>query len=277
MAPRDPQRSLLPMMGEGGDQSTIGDYLRRSRILAAPDRMIQFLRFMGRPDHYGAFNDFLVFLQRPGVTRVATTIQWERLKRRVRRNARPLLILAPRSPVLFVYDVGDTTGPAPTREARLPSARRFTEDTLQLTMRNLAAMGVEVSLVHGDGPTTSRLVKGVWHSGDLFSPPKLVIEILHPRDAAHGYQLLIQEVAHPFLGHLGDEDGFGPDRRLIPEEVKALEADLVAYMACARAGLDQPGLGPMEAACVERADLLHLVDVHLMVRVLGMLERLAKK
>jgi hypothetical protein len=60
---------------------------------------------------YSTFNGFLLYLQNPAATRVATARTWSRkFKRNLSPDARPLLILAPMAPVLFVFDVKDTVG-----------------------------------------------------------------------------------------------------------------------------------------------------------------------
>ena len=72
----------------------------------------QMLRFISRFPQYSAFNGCLLFIQNPRAVFVATAGAWERrYGRKLKPEARPMMILAPMAPVLFVFDVGDTHGP----------------------------------------------------------------------------------------------------------------------------------------------------------------------
>src|SRR5262245_47182386 len=67
------------------------------------------LRFIGRFRFYAPFNAMLVHLQMPGAKYVATPSGWLRnYGRRIKADARPLVILRPMGPVMFVFDVSDT-------------------------------------------------------------------------------------------------------------------------------------------------------------------------
>ena len=71
------------------------------------------LHFIARFRMYSPFNAMLVHTQMPGARFVATPKRWwERYKRTIHPGARPITILQPKGPVLFVFDVSDTT-PSP--------------------------------------------------------------------------------------------------------------------------------------------------------------------
>lgn len=73
------------------------------------------LHFIARFRMYSPFNAMLVHTQMPGALFVATPKRWwERYKRTIQPGARPITILQPKGPVLFVFDVSDTT---PLRDA----------------------------------------------------------------------------------------------------------------------------------------------------------------
>lgn len=71
------------------------------------------LQFLARSPGYPLFNNWLIYLQTangPRPVSWATAQQWERHGRRVRRTARPMLVLTPHlGPVEVVHDVADTT------------------------------------------------------------------------------------------------------------------------------------------------------------------------
>ena len=69
------------------------------------------MKFIARFPRYSPYNCMLLHIQNPEATYVATPNQWmKRFKRSIMPAARPLLIIAPNCPVLFVYDLADTEG-----------------------------------------------------------------------------------------------------------------------------------------------------------------------
>ena len=75
------------------------------------DTSMEAMRFVGRFTDYAPINAFLIYTQRPTATFVATRSRWRsRFGRTLKEAARPIVILAPMSPVAFVYDLEDTDG-----------------------------------------------------------------------------------------------------------------------------------------------------------------------
>src|ERR1019366_10755328 len=66
------------------------------------------------------FNAMLVQVQRGGAVAVATRRKWGALGRLVLPDAVPIVILQPYGPVLFVYEWGDTDGPAVHGSDQIP-------------------------------------------------------------------------------------------------------------------------------------------------------------
>lgn len=80
-------------------------------------RYLEFISFVAKIKNYSAYNVALIYSQNPNVTFVASKTDWKRRHNRtIKADARPLIILAPFHPVLFVFDVADTEGePLPDR------------------------------------------------------------------------------------------------------------------------------------------------------------------
>src|SRR5688500_8452846 len=69
----------------------------------------ELMRFIASFRSYSPFNAMLVHLQMPGARYVATAGRWQReYDRTIGPGARPLVILQPMGPVMFVFDVSDT-------------------------------------------------------------------------------------------------------------------------------------------------------------------------
>lgn len=66
------------------------------------------MRFIARFRFYAPFNAMLIHVQMPGAAFVALPHRWEGVYgRRLKPEARALVILQPIGPVLFIFDVSD--------------------------------------------------------------------------------------------------------------------------------------------------------------------------
>ncbi len=93
--------------------SSIDTLLRQSIIYRHSGAFNEMITFMGRFRDYAPYNVMLVRLQNPSCSFFATEKDWRvRHQRRLIDNARPMIILAPMHPVLLVYDLDQTFGPA---------------------------------------------------------------------------------------------------------------------------------------------------------------------
>jgi hypothetical protein len=116
------------------------------------DSYFKLMRFVGRFRFYSPFNAMLIYTQMPGALFVCTARKWRKdYRREIKISARPIVILQPMGPILFVFDVSDT--------APLPNARPLppqVEDPFQvrsgkiggqlaLTIENAKRDGVRVS------------------------------------------------------------------------------------------------------------------------------------
>src|SRR5258708_17420970 len=67
------------------------------------------VQFVGRFHFYSPFNAMLIYIQMPGARYVATARRWGGdFRRHAHVGARPIVILHPMGPVLFVFAVSDT-------------------------------------------------------------------------------------------------------------------------------------------------------------------------
>lgn len=73
------------------------------------DAYLELLRFVGRFRFYSPFNAMLIYTQMPGAQFACTARRWRKdYHREIKISARPIVILQPMGPVLFVFDVSDT-------------------------------------------------------------------------------------------------------------------------------------------------------------------------
>jgi hypothetical protein len=105
---------------------------------------LELVRFVGRFRFYSPFNAMLIYTQMPGARFVCTALRWERdYRREIKIGARPIVILQPMGPILFVFDVSDT--------APLPNAR-----PLPLRWKTLSGCAAARSAGNWRRPSTTR-------------------------------------------------------------------------------------------------------------------------
>src|ERR1700680_3851018 len=133
-------------------QAALDELFTLARKYNSSDAYLELMRFVGRFRFYSPFNAMLIYTQMPGAHFVCTALKWRRdYHREIKIGARPIVILQPMGPILFVFDVSDT--------APLPNARPLpirVEDPfkvrsgkiggqLALTIENAKRDGVRVS------------------------------------------------------------------------------------------------------------------------------------
>jgi hypothetical protein len=222
------------------------------------------LKFVARFHFYSPYNAMLVHIQMPGATFVATASRWKDLYRRsIKPNARPLVILQPMGPVMFVFDVGDTE---PSKDSPpLPKEIYNPFEVLngkigiefEKSIENAIRDGVRIQ-TSKDGSQSAgsiQVVKNINIPPQLFyvgkdkQGNKVYIQVYVKFDIIVNkklsretqYTTIIHELAHLYLGHLGTiNPKWWPDRRGIQVNSAEFEAESVTYLVCKRFGIIPP-------------------------------------
>lgn len=224
----------------------------------------ELLQFVARFRFYSPFNAMLVHVQMSGARFVAPPHRWLRdYRRRIKAGARPLVILQPMGPVMFVFDVSDTE---PTKDAKPlpPEVERPFEirkghigNGLDMVIENAKRDGLRImksdegsqsagSIRHvaKDVKGWQRFQKGVdQYRKPIFADIPIRYDLLIngklSREAQ--YATIVHELAHLYCGHLGTpNDKWWPDRRGLNHNVREFEAESVAYLVCSRSNIDNP-------------------------------------
>ena len=219
---------------------------RRQSDAAAIDQLVQdvlahnavgqlraLFEFSRRLPHYSPFNCLLLHIQNPEAHFVAPLDKWKKLKRTLKPGSRPLLILAPMHPVMFVFDVSDTEGEElpPAVVAAMKSAFAVEGMVSAVTSRrhhkqcSKAAIQIESTMMR---PAMA---------GDIDRAAAGYRVRLNARhNPTQQFATLVHEVAHLFCGHLGQRtDEWWPDRsRELDIKTMELEAEAVAWLVCHR-------------------------------------------
>jgi hypothetical protein len=90
-------------------RAALDELLSCARHYRSSQSFLALLEFVGRFRFYSPFNAMLIDTQMPGATYVAPASRWRRkFRREIKAGARPIVVLQPMGPVLFVFDVSDT-------------------------------------------------------------------------------------------------------------------------------------------------------------------------
>ncbi len=252
-----PQHAGAPL-DQDSARTALDELFTLARKYNSSDAYLELMRFVGRFRFYSPFNAMLIYTQMPGAQFVCTALRWQRdYHRRIETGARPIVILQPMGPILFVFDVSDTA-PLPNA-AELPV--RFKDPfqvrsgkiggQLALTIENAKRDGVRVS-ERADGSQRAGSIQPARAGQHLeFIIARKPISkstqiplgfelLLNSRLSAEArYGTLVHELAHLYCGHLGTPNGrWWPDRQNLSHTVCEFEAESVSYLVCARIGID---------------------------------------
>jgi hypothetical protein len=200
----------------------------------------------------------LIHTQMPGAHFVCTARRWRKdYQREIKIGARPIVILQPKGPVLFVFDVSDT--------APLPNAPPLPSQVVDLFRVRTGKIGEQLALTvenaKRDGVRVTERADGSQRAGSIqwaaagqhmeFTIAKrpvlkstqvpLWFELLlnSVLSAEARYGTLVHELAHLYCGHLGTPNArWWPDRQNLSHAVREFEAESVSYLVCTRLGID---------------------------------------
>lgn len=216
----------------------ITELLRQGKLYRDSSAFAEMINFCAKFREYAPFNNLLVKTQNPSCSYYATQAHWRKaFDRALKEDARPMVILAPRQPVLLVYDIDQTEGPPLPKE--LENFSRFdgewNRDWLERMVEN-AARHYRIRINFKRLSSTNAGFATI----DRLQQPgyKMRIVIHEEMDAPSRFGVLCHELAHIFLGHLGnDADHWWPNRWNIDQHSIEVEAEAAAFIVTWRFGL----------------------------------------
>ncbi len=261
----------------GGDrpareiESTIDALFRESVAYQNSTSFQEMVSFMANFRDYAPFNNMLVKLQNPSCSFFATQKDWhKRFSRRLKEDARPMLILAPMHPVMLVYDLDSTEGPELPQELQrfAKFEGEWAPERLSRTVGNASTRDliridtVKLSSTNAGFATISAGQDGM----------KMRIGLHDELDESSLYGVLLHELAHIYLGHLGgDKDSWWPSRGDLARRAMEVEAEAAAYIVSRRAGLK--GASPHYVSRYLDGDAtLPAISLDLIAKVAGRLD-----
>ncbi len=253
------------------------------------------LHFIARFRMYSPFNAMLVHTQMPGARFVATPKRWgQHYKRTIHPGARPITILQPKGPVLFVFDVSDTTPlpdalPLPPAVTNPFAIHRGTEN---------GELGKTIENAKRDGVRVHQREFGSQHAGqiqpsntrDVFRLPEpptfkekretvpVRYELLlnSHQSSEEQYATLVHELAHLYCGHLGSPNQkHWPDRRKVDRQVEECEAESISYLVCTRLGIETPSAEYI-AGYLSEDRKMPPISLETVIKMAGLIQRMGQ-
>jgi len=260
------------------DESRLLDDLFRATVSHHSSQVYrELLDYVSRFRRYSAYNGFLVRVQRPTVGYVATPSDWmKEFERRVKPDARPLVMLRPFGPVMFVFDIADTEGkPAPLDLMNPFDAKGELDPTVwDNTVGNCSKDRIQV--IARDMQVTSAGWARCTVAPGAKQLPEFEVTYNKNQKRLEAYCTLVHELAHIYLGHVcGHPKRKWPDRRSEKSDVKEFEAESVAYVVCARQGVMTTAPQYL-ADYLGHNDSIPAIDIHRVLVVASKIEEMGR-
>ena len=201
-------------------------------------KLVEYLKAMGRFHNYSLGNVILIGFQRPDATHVAGFRTWQKLGRHVKKNEKGIAIMAPivwRKKAMhadnedqqeskeetalafktaYVFDVSQTDGKPLPEFARTQGDPGAYTERLE---RFISSRGIKLER------SNLRIAEGISIGGTILLKASLA--------PAEEFSVLVHETAHEML-HLD------PANRPEDKTVREAEAEAVAFVVCHGIGLD---------------------------------------
>ena len=241
------------------------------------------INFVSKLPRYSPFNGLLLYVQNPGVSYTATSYQWQRLGRTIKDGARPYVILAPFSPVLFVFDVTDTEGdPLPEHlinpfKTKGNLALNVWAKTLDNLYRDAILLKEYPMHANCAGGIQKADASRVVQLGEQSKAAKYQLDINSQLDRGAKYATLIHELGHLYCGHLGTpNEKWWPNRSKLNNKEEEFEAECVTWLICERAGIQNPSASYL-SGYLEANSIIPEISLDIMLKVAGLIESMGKQ
>lgn len=281
-------------------QKALDELFSLSVIYKSSESYHNLLKFIAKFRTYTPFNAMLVHIQMPGAVFVAPPHRWiKEYGRQIKANARPLVILQPMGPVMFVFDISDTE-PMPNAthippEIEMPFEVRSGNvgNRFNLLIENAKRDGVRTTKT-SDGSQSAGSIEYVhdeinrfqkFQSGldsqrnPIFEDVLVRYDLLYNGKGSNeaAYATIVHELAHLYCGHLGSTDEkLWLDRRGLSNDAEELEAESVSYLVCSRAGIDSPSERYLSRFVAKKGNVPK-ISLECVMKAAGLIEKMSIK
>jgi hypothetical protein len=266
-------------------KSALDEMFVRSMAYRRSKSYLEMMKFIAKFPLYRPFNRFILYIQNPNVTFVATPEQWEkRFERKVKPDARPLVILVPFGPVSFVYDLVDTEGKSLPEYLADPFSvvGKLSQRIWDFTLNNCPRDGIAVVKAEHSALKAGEIARydSEIHAESVVGAGfriEYVVALNEKFDLATHYATLAHELGHLYCGHLGgSQAGEWKSRVDLSKEVIEVEAESVAYLVCSRLGLETKSEKYI-AYYAQTHDTMPVISLETVLKVAGRIEEMGER
>lgn len=246
------------------------------------------------------YNAMLIQMQRPSARYVLTEKQWyDKYKRRIKPNARPMIILVQFGPVDFVFDISDTYADSLFKETDESILDRIAEPyktkkpvakkVLDTLIGNLAFYGIELDRNFISGPSYAAQIA---RRNDLQSieirvnkKSTLVLKASYLLSVRNGagdgecFASICHELAHLFCHHISMPSKWTEkrwDARHIGNKLEEFEAESTSWLICERLGIGNPSEEYLTNFTDKKEEVAPNVSIERILAATSEIERMLK-
>lgn len=291
----------LPAVESGEEKITqraLDDLFHGARKFRTSQSYRDLIDFIVRFRFYSPYNAMLIHIQMPGATFVATPKRWDKkYGRRIKENSRPLVILQPKGPIMFVFDVVDTEpgfNPKPLPpEVQYPFRVRYGRigSEFERIIENAKRDGVQI-LMHHEGSQRGGSIQPVYDEPPRFMelrpdktpqgkkimvPVRYIILLNDTLSRESKFATIVHELGHLYCGHLGTPNvNWWPDRRGLQYNVGEFEAESVSYLVCSRLDIHTPS-DEYLAGYLDKNLEIPSISLESVMKAAGLIEQMIQK
>ena len=244
-APYTGKRTRKPV-GRDDGRRAVSSLFDSAYDLKDRTKLVRLMDFMAENQRYSVFNMCIVNQQRPSASIIGTERYWQQRGRRLKPGATPCVIMKPNGPVGFVYDINDTVGHLFGGDEHLDpfivggyvagsDYERFTDFVMQEKYFRLE----EVDMAWNSAGRISGRQGNAHLDYRQGQTRPFHIRISSRLDTRQKSMTLAHELAHAYLGHLGQLPGcWWPSRQNLSTAIEEFEAEAAAWLVARRAGLE---------------------------------------
>jgi len=244
---------------------------------------VELINFVSKFRSYSPFNAMLIHVQKPGAHFVAPAHRWLRdYGRTIKEGTRPLVILQPMGPVMFVFDSADTEGNPLPDDVINPFAVGGEKIGIKYgkTLENAIRDGIETHYASMGSQRAGSIGIYKTYKSQLFRnesvPVRYCLELKQEASNEENYATLAHELGHLYCGHLGTPySKWWPDRTETTHQIREIEAESAAHLVCSRFGLQNPSEKYLAGYVDPDADMPP-ISLECIMKAAGLIERMAK-
>ncbi len=260
------------------ESNSINEFFQRYFFEKGITEFQKFLNIISENKNYSLYNNMLVYLQDPDSTYFATAADWrKKFGRLINMNAKPLIILAPMTPVLLVYDIADTHQDEnsliefESEENKQEQSESFFENLLF----NLSVLKIDLIFLSGqkisEFPEQIKIERTENFAKKIYIFEKREISI---EDAQRS---ILNKIASLYLGFYGEVERLKIiSREEINEKIKEIENNAVIYLFEKRIAYKSVNQNNYSSSEFENENLKNL-NYDLIIKTAAFLEKICKK